>query len=75
MAFLNGAGTSPGVAGYGLTLWRLEAMGNGDDSELRRRNHNLDSDRGFQHDCWRLKAGSISADPLAVEILTYTDVV
>jgi len=74
--FLVSAGGAPGdtVATYGLTLWVAQALGD-PASELLQVNRNLDADRGYKHECWKIRdRSSITDDPVGVEILGYNQI-
>jgi hypothetical protein len=63
----------PTVGSVGAELWlsHREPPGPGGDAI----NLNADADRGHRHLCWRVSPGfSITANPVPVSILAYTDV-
>jgi hypothetical protein len=75
LVFITGSPTTPlpNVVQYGTQLWFTEALDSA-DSDIRQINRNLDADRGINHECWNIKPGTVGIDPLAVNILNYTDI-
>lgn len=71
-AFIHGQPPSaPGAGALGIEAWTRHL----EDPNADSASHNLDADRGPNDPCWRVLSGtSITANPVAISTLAYTDV-